>query len=313
MAGSGGIVVTGASGFIGGYLLPRIEAAFPGRTIIPLGGPASSRFRPVDLADPDSLRRALSDVPFDTLIHLAAQSSVAGAINAPEAVWRANALGAMTVARLVADLSPEALVIHAGSAECYGESFMSGQPLDETACLKPANPYARSKVAAELALTDILPASAKLVLLRLFNHTGPGQDERFVVPSFAAQIARAETLETGGVIEVGDLTAQRDFGHVDDAAAAIVAVMTAAGRLPRISTFNVCTESARPVQDILDALLALARRPVSVKADPARMRPSSIGVAAGSSAALRAATGWRPGKSFDQTIDEVLAYWRKQV
>ena len=312
MRGDGGIVVTGASGFIGSHVLPQLKAAFPGRMITPLGGPSSKTYRGVDLSDPASLRAALDGVPFDAVIHLAAQSSVAGAINAPELVWRANAVGAMTVASVVSDLSPQATVIHAGSAECYGESFLSGHPLDESACLKPSNPYARSKVAAEMALTDILPATAQLVLLRLFNHTGAVQDERFVVPSFAAQVARVEKGEQA-IVEVGDLTAERDFGHVADAAAAIVAVLKASENLPRVSTFNVCTEAARPVEDVLKVLLAAARRPVTVKVDPARMRPSSIAVAAGSSAALRAATSWVPTRSFEETVQEVLDYWREAV
>ncbi|WP_197272472.1 GDP-mannose 4,6-dehydratase [Brevundimonas sp. AAP58] len=304
--------MTGASGFIGSHLLPQLAAAFPGRPVLSLGGPSSKSLRRVDLADQRNLTAALDGFEFDTVLHLAAESSVAGAIRAPDVVWRANALGAITLARVISDLSPEALVVHAGSAECYGESFLTGKPLDETACLKPSNPYARSKVAAELALTDILPSTARVVLLRLFNHTGRGQDERFVVPSFAAQIARAEKLERD-VIEVGDLSAQRDFGHVADAAAAMVAVVAAASTLPQLSTFNVCTEVARPVEDVLNVLLAAARRPLTAKVDPARMRPSAIKVAAGSAAALRAATGWSPKRTFEETILEVLAYWRQAV
>jgi GDP-4-dehydro-6-deoxy-D-mannose reductase len=313
MSGLGGIVVTGASGFIGGHLLPQLRAAYPGRTIVPLGGPYSTTLRGVDLTDRASVVAALEDLEFDTVIHLAAQSSVAGAMHAPDAVWQANALGTMTLAAVVCDLAPGALVIHAGSAECYGESFLSGEPLDETACLKPANAYARSKVAAEMALQDILPGTAQLVLLRLFNHTGPGQDERFVVPSFAAQVARAERVASGGTIEVGDLSAERDFGHVADAAAAIVSVVTSAPKLSRVSTFNVCTEAARPVEHVLKVLLGAARRPLTVKVDPARMRPSAIAVAAGSSAALRAATGWAPQRSFEDTVREVLSYWRNET
>lgn len=313
MAGLGGIVVTGASGFIGGYLLPQLRAAYPGRVIIPLGGPSSITFRGVDLTDRASIAGALAGVEFDTVIHLAAQSSVAGALNAPDSVWQANALGTMTLAAVVCTLAPSALVIHAGSAECYGESFLSGEPLDETACLKPANAYARSKVAAEMALTDILPSTAKVVLMRLFNHTGPGQDERFVVPSFAAQVARAERDKGSGTIEVGDLSAERDFGHVADAAAAIVSVLSVAPKLSRVSTFNVCTEVARPVEDVLNVLLGAACGPLTVKVAPLRMRPSAIAVAAGSSAALRAATGWAPQHSFEETVLEVLSYWRAKT
>ena len=310
MAETTGVVVTGASGFIGRHVMAAIKTTWPDRPILALGGPDSRTMTPIDLTVPDQLRAALDGFAFDTVVHLAAQSSVTDAAASPGDVWRSNVVGTINLAEAVNALSPGAQVIHAGSAEAYGESFLSGQPLDEDAPLRPANAYARTKVAAELALIDILAPTASVVLLRLFNHTGPGQDERFVAPSFAAQIARIEATGLAGAIRVGDLTARRDFGNVADAAAAFVAVMNAAPRLERVSRFNVCSGVTRPVSDVLDVLLALSNHPIAVETDPARMRPSSIGMAAGSNAALTAATGWAPRVSFDQTMTELMTYWR---
>lgn len=305
-----GIVVTGGTGFLGRYVVNALNDAFPTRPVLALGGPGSQTASAVDLASVDSIRTVLEGFSFDAVIHLAAQSSVAGASNAPEAVWRSNVVGTINLAAVVAEQNPAALVLHAGSAESYGDSFLTGFPLDEKVPLRPTNAYARSKVAAEMALTDLLPPTSRLVLLRLFNHTGPGQDERFVAPSFAAQIARIERGGAPGVLRVGDLSAQRDFGDVDDAAAAIVSLVRVAEGLDRVSTFNICSGVTRPVQEVVDCLRGMARQTIELQVDPARMRAGSIARAAGSYAALEKATGWAPAAKFEETMAKLLEYWR---
>lgn len=305
-----GIVVTGATGFLGRYVLRALGEAFPSLPILALGGPGSQTATAVDLNNVESILAALERFRFDTVIHLAAQSSVAGAINAPESVWRSNVIGTINLATAIGQRNPATLVIHAGSAESYGDSFLAGLPLDERAPLRPTNAYARSKVAAEMALTDLLLPASRLVLLRLFNHTGPGQDERFVAPSFAAQIARIERRGAPGVLHVGDLSAQRDFGDVEDAAAAIVSLIRAADDLDRVSAFNVCSGVTRPIQQVVDCLCGMASQKIELQVDPARLRAGSIARAAGSYNALEKATGWTPKASFEATMARLLDYWR---
>ncbi len=307
-----GILITGASGFIGRVVSDAVKATFPACPVTSLGGPSHARGG-IDLTLAEEVRAVIKNVRPRVVIHLAAQASVNHANNAAADAWRANVLGSLNLGEALAEMVPNALLIHAGSAEVYGDSFASGEVLDEAAPLRPNNPYARTKVAAEMALTDTLAAEGRLVLLRLFNHTGPGQDERFVAPSFAAQIARIEASGAPGITQVGDLSAERDFGDVTDAAEAFVSVMKAADALPRISTFNVCSGTSRPIRSILDSLVSQSTQPIDVQIDPTRLRGASIPRAAGSHAALSAATGWKPVANFQDTMHALLAYWRLQV
>jgi GDP-4-dehydro-6-deoxy-D-mannose reductase len=305
---SGGVVVTGANGFVGRHVVAAIRREQPDRRILALGG-ASAGDAGIDLGRPETIRRALDGFEFDTVVHLAAQASVGSAIHSPAETWRVNVLGTINLAEVVAAASPGATLIHAGSAESYGASFLSGEPLGENAPLRPANAYARGKVAAEMVLEDLRPAVGGLVLLRLFNHTGPGQDERFVAPSFAAQIARIEKSGKPGVVKVGDLSACRDFGDIEDAADAIAMIAGAEGLAP-VSTFNICSGVSRPVSDVLNVLVSLADQKVEVEVDPDRLRPSAIPVAAGSHEALTRALGWRPTRRFEDLMSRLLDYWR---
>lgn len=312
MSPSKGIVITGATGFLGRYVVEAFRRDRPETPLLALGGP-SDVGHALDLGDAGSVCAALTGFDFDVVVHLAAQSSVAQSTAAPAAAWRANVLGTLNLAEAVYALSPHATLIHAGTAEAYGTSFLSGRPLDEEAPLRPTNAYARGKVAAEMALQDSRPADGRLILLRLFNHTGPGQDERFVAPSFAAQIARAEREQDPQPIRVGNLSARRDFGDVEDAVRAIVRLVDARDSLPAVSTFNVCSGVSRPVSDVLDALLALARKPIPVEIDGDRLRPSDIAVAAGSYSALETAVGWKPAGEFEGLMAKLLDYWRMKV
>lgn len=312
------ILVTGASGFVGRALLAKLREAYPGARL--LGTTHSGALSidgvetcTLDLLSTDQATAVSAEFRPTAVVHLAGQSSVQGAMGSPRRVWESNVEGVLRLTDALRAKAPDALFVFAGSGEAYGRSFLSGEALTEDAPLQPENPYARSKAAAETALQDLWGDAGKLVVLRMFNHLGRGQDERFVAASFAAQVARAERGEGPAVIQVGDLSAERDFGDVRDLVEAYAAVLDHADALPARSVFNVCSGVTRPVSAIADVLQELARTPVTFAVDPARMRPSAVKRAAGSHAALTEATGWRPVRPFRETIAEVLDSWRERA
>ena len=249
----------------------------------------------------------------DVVIHLAAQASVGAALaGAAASTWAVNLGGTLNIALAIARHLPTATVLFASSSEVYGRAF-GAEPVDEGAACEPLNAYSRSKLMAERILADVLPSSAKLIVARPFNHTGPGQREDFVLPSFAAQIARIEAGLQPPTLWVGNLDVRRDFLDVRDVASAYVGLLTVAPHLPARFTCNIASGSARPLREVLDILCKLARVPFLVQVDPARQRPSDVPVAAGRSDRLRAATGWAPAIALEETLDSLLADARRRV
>lgn len=311
------ILVTGGSGFVGQALLPALRRAYPEAEILATGsgdlGIATIRSAPLDLTNADSVDRVVGEFAPTDVVHLAALSSVQGAFGSPRAVWDVNVTGVLRLVDALRRTSPDACFIFASSAEAYGRSFAGGDALDESAPLAPENPYARSKAAAEYALRDLWADRGRLVILRMFNHLGPGQDERFVAAAFAAQVARAEQGLGPRTINVGDLSAERDFGDVRDLLRAYVAVLDKAQTFETQTTFNVCSGVTRPVRAIAEGLAELATVDVDFVVEAARVRPQNIPRAAGSNAALTAATGWKPQERFEDTIQTVLDYWRAKT
>ncbi|HWU84252.1 MAG TPA: GDP-mannose 4,6-dehydratase, partial [Rhodocyclaceae bacterium] len=255
---------------------------------------------------------AIAEVRPAIVAHLAARSSVYEAASAPFEVWRSNVDATINLAKALSEHAPEAHLFFASSAECYGATFASGATLAEDAPLAPMNTYARSKTAAEYALRD-LHVGGRLTTLRMFNQIGPGQDERFVSSSFAAQIARIELGLQSPTMMVGDLSAERDFCDVDDMIRALMMLIERRDTLDRCSTFNICSGRARAIQEILDILVGLSTVGVEVVVESARLRPASIARAAGSHEALTRAVGWRPEIPLEHTLERLLGHWRRAL
>ncbi len=213
----------------------------------------------------------------------------------PAATLRVNALGTLHVleaARATAANGDRARVLVTSSADVYGAQPAEAYPLRETTAPRPTNPYAASKVGAEaLALAYARSFGVDAVVTRAFNHIGAGQDERFAVPAFALQLAR---IAAGGepVVRVGNLGATRDVLDVRDVCDAYVRILEGAGAAGEI--YNVCSGTATPMREILRQLVEIARVPVEVREDAARMRPADVPVSFGDAAKLREATGWSP-------------------
>jgi GDP-4-dehydro-6-deoxy-D-mannose reductase len=305
-------LVTGASGFVGGYLVDALRAR--GDEVLACGGPHDARngYFPIDLADARSLEAALEAARPDFVFHLAAQTFVPQSLHSPVESFEVNALGTARLAEAVrayaADPSPR--ILFTSSAEVYGPRASGEYPLREQLDLRPANPYGAGKAAAEAML---LAASQSfgldVVIARAFNHIGPGQSERFVVASLAYQLARiADGAERQ--MYVGNLAAARDFLDVRDVCEAY---LTLARRGEGAQVYNVCSGRAVTIRDVLRELIAIARVPVEVREDPARVRATDTPLSVGSNEKLRAATGWQPRLALTRSLRDVYEAARAAV
>jgi GDP-4-dehydro-6-deoxy-D-mannose reductase len=300
-------LVTGASGFVGRYLLEALAEA--GYETCACGGPNDgSDFLAVDLADLASLRAAFDLTKPDVVFHLAAATFVPESFSAPDATYVTNVIGTANVAQALRDYTREnesrARLVFTSSAEVYGAQPAEAYPLRETLAARPGNPYAASKAAAEmLLLGEAQSFSLDIVIARAFNHIGPGQSDRFAVASFASQLAN---IAAGAppLLYVGNLEARRDFLDVRDVVRAYVA-LAQGGRSGEI--YNVCSGTARSMRDVLRELIIAAHVPVEVRDDPERMRPSDAPLSVGDAGKLRAATGWEPRIAFSATIRDIYA------
>jgi GDP-4-dehydro-6-deoxy-D-mannose reductase len=176
-------------------------------------------------------------------------------------------------------------------------------PLTEACAPNPVNPYAASKAAGEaLVLGEARSFNLDAIITRAFNHIGPGQNERFAVPSFAAQLA---SIANGGepVLLVGNLEAKRDFLDVRDVVAAYVAL---AERGESGEVYNVCSGTAASMREILAELIRIAHVPVEVREDPSRMRPADVPLIYGDNSKLRSHTSWSPQIPLRRTLQDVF-------
>ena len=315
------ILVTGAAGFVGGHLLERLRLDWPAAriTATSLGGDGGCLA--LDITDADAVADAVRRDPPDYTVHLAAQASVGDSFAHPQSTWDINLQGSLNLFNALLAHAPRSGVLFISSSDCYGASFRSGKALDENALLQPQNPYAASKAAADLAAGQAAASKTlRVVRARPFNHAGPGQGDAFVLPAFAHQIARIEAgLQTR--LQVGNLTACRDFLHVSDVCRAYSAILQAMEReglaaqpqADQGEIINIASGAAVPVQTVLDILLAAAKVPIEVQQDPKRLRPSDIPVAAGNADKLQRLTGWQPHIDVDSLVLAVLDDWRQRV
>jgi GDP-4-dehydro-6-deoxy-D-mannose reductase len=290
---SGSIAVTGAMGFVGSHLLAR------------LGGRALAL--DADVTDADALSQTLEEVSPESVVHLAAASSVAASWTDAGEPWRVNALGTVNLLDAVRSSVPAARVLVVSTGDVYGQA--DEIPTPETAPFRPISPYAASKAAAELAAEQFRRSGSDVVVARAFQHEGPGRDERFAVGSWAAQIARAEEAGRGTVL-VGDLSPRRDITDVRDVIGAYEALLDPA--VPA-GTYNVASGKPVAMREVLDVLVSLARSPIEVEEDPSRFRRSEVEVLSGDPSKLRATTGWVPTIPLEQTLADTLDAAREAV
>lgn len=306
------IVITGAAGFVGPHLVEALRHLFDNNVEIiatsKVGGlhPVLGRVLPLDVTDPAAVAEFITDARPHHVLHLAGIAAVGASNTNPDLTWAVHLHGTLNLARAILAHCPECWLFNVGSGLVYGESAKAGQALDEHATLAPTDEYSASKAGADLALGALARHGLKCVRLRPFNHTGPGQTEDFVVPSFAMQIARIEAGQVPAVIRVGNLDAQRDFLDVRDVARAYALAVGSVGQLRSGTVLNIASGVPRRMSEILKALLSNCLVQISIEEDASRLRPSDIPIFVGDAGRARSVLGWSPRHSFYDTLTAVL-------
>ncbi|HEX6654334.1 MAG TPA: GDP-mannose 4,6-dehydratase [Thermoleophilaceae bacterium] len=290
--------VTGGSGFVGRHLIQELGD----RPVV-----APNR-ETLDLLDGPAVARAVADAAPSVLFHLAAIASVGRSWEAPADVMRQNVETTFNVLEAVHVEAPGAVVVLASSGEIYGPP--ERLPVDESAPLRPQNPYAVSKAACDLLAAQYADVHGlHVVRIRAFNQAGPGQSDEYVVGTIAKQIAEAEAADAAeAIVETGNPDARRDFTDVRDSARAYV---LAASADP--SAYNVCSGTAVSIRELVGLAAGAARIPVRHEVREARVRKHDVPEIRGSAELLAAQTGWAPVIPLEQTLADAVDAWRHEL
>ena len=292
------IWISGARGFVGSWLAPRLEAA--GHVVVAVD-------RDVDLVAGAAVSASIAEARPDAIVHLAAVASVAASIGEPAATARVNTLGALHVLRATAQHAPHARVLLVGSGEVYGAAA-DDAAFDEWAPLVPGSPYARSKAAADLLGAAFAARGLDVIRARPFSHTGPGQSDAFVASSFARQLAEIEAGRRAPELRVGNLASVRDFLDVVDVVDAYELLLD---RAVPPAAYNIASGVGVSVGGLLKQLLACSTARPTVREDPARWRPTNASI--GDASRLRRAAGWTPSRPLAGALERLLDDWRQRL
>lgn len=309
-------LVIGAGGFVGRYLVEHLHndlgmevwaTKLPGEEL----GDIPAKVRELDVLGKEAIVDLLFESRPDYIFHLAAQSSVSVAWYNPQLTIDTNIKGAVNVLDAVRELFYKPRIVLVGSGEEYGYIEPGDTPIREDHKTEPGNIYAATK-ACQNMLGSIYSRAydMEIVMVRAFNHVGPRQPSIFVVSDFCKQVAEIEADKRQPIMYVGNLSAKRDFTDVRDVvrAYALLAMKGEKGE-----TYNVGRGSAFEIRDVLDKIIAMSDKNIKVEIDQAKIRPVDVPIIEADISKLTKATGWEPCISMEDTLKEVLDYWRGVV
>jgi len=266
-----------------------------------------------DIRDVSSVREMLEKSQPDAIVHLAGQSYVPTSWHAPAETLGTNVIGQVNLLEAIrhrGEPFPQVLVV--GSSEEYGLVQARDLPVTEETPLRPLSPYAVSKVAQDfLGFQYFRNYGIPCVRARAFNHEGPRRGEVFVTSNFARQIAEIELGRHEPILHVGNLKARRDYTDVRDIVRGYWLLLQ---RGEPGDVYNLCSGRSWAIQEILDFLLSQSiARKIEVREDANRLRPSDVAILYGSADKIRRVTGWEPAIPFEQTLKDLLDYWRSRL
>jgi GDP-4-dehydro-6-deoxy-D-mannose reductase len=315
------VLITGITGFVGSHMAEY--ALFKGAQVF-----GSNRWRSKteniehlrskvtfiesDLRDVSSVRALLEISVPDYVVHLAAQSFVGVSWHAPAETLTTNIISQVNLLEALRGLKMSPRFLAAGSSEEYGLVLDDELPIRETNPLRPLSPYAVSKVTQDMMAYQYFKSyGLPIIRTRAFNHEGPRRGDVFVTSNFARQVAEIEAGLREPVVYVGDLTPRRDYSDVRDIVRGYWLLLE---RGEPGEVYNLCSGRTWSIQAVLDFVLSLSTvKGITVKTDPARLRPSDVMILEGDPGKVHKATGWKVEIPFEQTLTELLDYWRQRT
>ncbi len=312
------ILVTGITGFAGGHLAEALLA----RGDVEIAGLSRRAGWPpelahlagrvqllaCDLCDRDAIEAVVREVRPQQIYHLAGYAQVGRSFQEADAAWDGNLKATRGLYDAVIRWGGKTRILFVGSGLVYGNPEAEDAVQHEETPLRPNNPYAASKAAADLASYQYAcHPGLDLVRARPFNHIGPRQSPQFAIAHFAKQLAAVQGGKAQPVLETGDLSPRRDLTDVRDVISAYLALME---KGKKGEAYNIATGQTVSMREVLDRLIALAGVSVEVRQRGDLLRATELTVARVDSSKLRRETGWGPRFTLDQTLAETLAYWR---
>lgn len=312
------VLITGASGFVGGFLAEELLRAGKYEIYGTYLTDESKEYSPVkdaitfiktDMMDRAQIDAALEQSQPDYIYHLAAAASVGASFKDPIGTFHANIDAEINLFESLRShdmMNTRVLVF--GSAESYGYVTPEDLPVDEQTPLRPSSPYSVSKIAQDmLALQYHISYHMPLVRIRPYNQIGPRQGVGFVASDFAKQIAQIEKGLIPPVVKVGNLDAKRDFTDIRDSVKAYALILE---KGTPGDVYNLGSGMSHATKELLDILLAHATVPITVETDPTKLRPSDVPEIVCDNSKVVTLTGWKPEIAFERTVKDILDYWR---
>lgn len=311
------VLITGIAGFAGSHLAERlirhseVWGLHIDANLSNLAGIPGINLIECDLTDYGKLRSIIEKLKPHSIYHLAGQSMPSFSFGHPGETLRTNIFSTLNIFEAVTECSPETVVLNIGSGDEYGDVRENELPVNEKAELRPLNPYAVSKVTQDLLAFQYWKSKGlRAVRARPFNHIGPRQSEAFVTAEFAKRIAE---IEAGKLKEktlmVGNLDAAKDFSDVRDMVAAYE-LLVEKGSPGEV--YNICSGTAYRIKDIAEKLLSFSEENIEIVQDPSKKRPTDTIAIYGDNSRVRS-LGWSPRHTVDETLKNLLDYWRERV
>jgi GDP-4-dehydro-6-deoxy-D-mannose reductase len=300
------LFITGQSGFVG-LAFERMRA----HAVAAQGWDLVSADSSYDLLELDSLERVLRQARPDAVIHLAGQTFIPEAFRDPGHTLDVNLKGTLNLLQALQRCGFNGTFLYVSSGDVYGKVSPELLPITEQQPVRPQNPYAVSKAAAELLCYQWSCSTPwRILVARPFNHIGAGQREDFVISSVGRQLARIRLGLQEARILVGDVDVSRDFLDVEDVISAYLALLEN-GHNGEI--YNVCSGKEYLIRDLIASMLYLSEVDAVIEQDPARLRPSDLRRVKGSNEKIEQATAWTPRIPMQQTLLNVLSDWDARV
>ena len=315
------ILITGITGFVGGHLTEHLLGE-PGHTIFGISRHSvwpsnlshldgKAELQATDLTDGAACEQLVRTVRPDWVFHLAGYANTGKSFREPDLCWRDNLTATRSLYDAIARTDVRPRIVFVSTGLVYGDSEVSDHAVEESAILKPASPYAASKAAADLLSYQYTRSHGlDIIRVRLFNQIGPRQSAEYAVANFARQIANIELGKQPAVLETGDISSHRDLTDIRDIVTAFRLLMDH-GKTGEV--YNAGRGKTWQIQDILNQLLRMASVTVEVRQTIEPGRRADTTITRANPTKLRTTTGWQPVYPIEQTLKNVLDYWRTEA